>query len=1091
MHSTCLKDCIRAVPQCVQTTHLETVLGILYRSERDCLVVTDDQQRPIGLVQAFKLLPYLMSPGVSPSNQGSASPQLQQPIVNLGSAVIDPLNILPENLPLEQVWQMLQSPQIPLAVVNARGVLLGLLDPLILLKRWNLPEEMPPHPSHPSPDTKVASALSIPASLVDLLERLPLPLMLQTSTGKIVAQNRAWCSRVGEILDPAWVGQEAAAQLAQIPKSHGDSLPSSQANSESTSLCQLGTEPDTCICICPMKNGSDQVLQFVKIPLVKAMESPPSNWVAVTTTSGAGKPMALQLTSLIRDEDSARQLDPGANATAATTLANNKTVAGKNPSSTPEETLWLVLAQDVTEQHQIARELTAKNADLVQLNRLKDEFLACISHELKTPLTAVLGLSSLLKDRAIGDLNDRQTRYAQLIHQSGRHLMMVVNDILDLTRIETGQLELALETINIAATCERAIDQAKQLQTIEDRSTPSEGDLPDGSQTPSLVRLEIAPGLETLVADDLRLRQMLYNLLSNALKFTDTHGTIGLRVSRWAGWIAFTVWDTGIGIPAEKQHLIFQKFQQLENPLTRRFEGTGLGLVLTQRLARLHGGDVTFTSREGEGSEFTLLLPPCPPQEEASGRSHLASVPPPSPAPGLAHLVYNTPNRLMLIVEAVPQDIDHLNGQLTTLGYPVVIARSGTEALEKARKLQPCIIFLNPLLPLLSGWDVLTLLKADPETRHIPAVVTATCAEREQAYKYQADGFLSMPIQLESLQQTINSLNINRPLEIGAESPQHNLAVLRLKPESATTRHDIAGEVTDLNTLLHSYHYRVLEADDLEQAELLARVWKPKVVLLDSFMDDPLGYLQQLSHYSFLSSLPLITLDRATTLAANQVHGLSAFPCLLDSGLEPTLNSPRATALLQAIQVAAGFAWRPLILAVDISQLEDLLPTPPGQSWGGPLEGLGVAPIVPSPDTLPENTLVNGLSSHQAEWLRVLMQYVQTAGYRGLIGRSWTEVLRQLQHRSADLLLLRWQPTSLTPETLGAIANLERLSNRPPIIVLDQGWQPMGADFLQSVALPEPIRAVATQVLPASTPIAELLEQIKHTLWQRTIYPET
>jgi signal transduction histidine kinase len=117
-----------------------------------------------------------------------------------------------------------------------------------------------------------------------------------------------------------------------------------------------------------------------------------------------------------------------------------------------------------------------------------------------------------------------------------------------------------------------------------------------------------------IVADELRLRQMLMHLLSNALKFTDAGGEIGLTVNRWDGWIAFTVWDTGIGIPPEKQHLIFQKFQQLEQPLTRRFEGTGLGLVLTQGLARLHGGDVSFISKPDEGSQFTLLLPPCPVQ---------------------------------------------------------------------------------------------------------------------------------------------------------------------------------------------------------------------------------------------------------------------------------------------------------------------------------------------------------------------------------------------------------------------------------------------------------------------------------------------
>ncbi|NJR50013.1 MAG: HAMP domain-containing histidine kinase [Leptolyngbyaceae cyanobacterium CSU_1_3] len=328
--------------------------------------------------------------------------------------------------------------------------------------------------------------------------------------------------------------------------------------------------------------------------------------------------------------------------------------------SPEEESLWLVLAQDVTEQQQLARELTAKNADLVQLNRLKDEFLACISHELRTPLTAVLGLSSLLKDQLSNGLNERQIRYAQLIYRSGRHLMAIVNDILDLTRMETGQLELTLEAVNVPSVCDRAFEQAQKMRSEE--AKPERGQEAAPLSAPAFT-LDIEAGLETLVADEMRLRQMLVNLLSNALKFTEPDGRIGLRVSLWEGWVTFTVWDTGTGIPAEKQHLIFQKFQQLENPLTRRFEGAGLGLVLTQRLARLHGGDVSFVSREGLGSQFTILLPPTHPQPTiALGTSPIQAC--------------RTPNhnRLVLVVEAVVRSIEHLSEQLFELGYRVVIA---------------------------------------------------------------------------------------------------------------------------------------------------------------------------------------------------------------------------------------------------------------------------------------------------------------------------------------------------------------------------------------------------------------------------------
>jgi histidine kinase (EC 2.7.13.3) len=242
-------------------------------------------------------------------------------------------------------------------------------------------------------------------------------------------------------------------------------------------------------------------------------------------------------------------------------------------------------------------------------------------------------LSSLLKDNLIGVLNDRQSRYAHLIYQSGRQLMFIVNDILDLTRLETGQLELFPESVDITAVCNEAFAQVKQLDLPDDNpriiSLKNSVSSPPESADKIEFILEIEPGLSFLIADKLRLCQMLVNLLSNALKFTDTDGKIGLKVNVWDGSIAFTVWDNGIGIPADKQHLIFQKFQQLKSPLTHRFQGTGLGLVLTQGLARLHGGDVSFISSECQGSQFTLLLPLYPPGNSREELAEYAAVKPP------------------------------------------------------------------------------------------------------------------------------------------------------------------------------------------------------------------------------------------------------------------------------------------------------------------------------------------------------------------------------------------------------------------------------------------------------------------------------
>lgn len=996
--------------------------------------------------------------------------------------------------------------------------------------RLNQPEAPLGQSAFPS-DSIAAAELTPLSPLLELLERLPLPLMLQTHSGQLVAQNTCWQQQVGELLDPNGVRQEAAALLEtstagserddfslpsepRVPAGSPTSAPKSDGLSQSAmyaadvaaaeagesvikaGVCHLGAQPNTCVCICSLKNGQEQVLQFVKIPIGNlsiqqpaplqaevALERVPELSLTMATAPATLAESALipqfRLATLSAGSErlplvkqATSQIDP---AQPRAAIEQNALLKGADAVPVAEP-LWLILAQDVTQQQQLARELTAKNADLIQLNRLKDEFLACISHELRTPLTAVLGLSSLLKDQTLGELNPRQVHYAQLIYQSGRHLMAVVNDILDLTRMETGQLELVPEPVDIATVCNRALEQAKQLRLLDDKQAAEA----DGSQLPEF-SLEIEVGLEFLVADELRLRQMLVHLLSNAIKFTEADLQFGLKVGRWGGWIAFTVWDTGIGIPTEKQHLIFQKFQQLENPLTRRFEGTGLGLVLTQRLARLHGGDVTFISKEGQGSQFTILLPPSPPGQKALTQGEQGSDQP-VPYPGgrvpvrsqrdphgaaeasTAQTAAQTStltakrNRLVLIVEAVPQFIDTLSNHLASLGFRVVIARSGTEAVEKARRLQPCIIFLNPVLPLLSGWDVLTLLKSTPETRQIPVVVTSTKVDEEQAHRSQADGLLSLPIQAKALRQMMRRL-VMEPQKV--ESPSRTptvLTVLRLSPGTwSASSYPIP--TADLNQLLHSHHYRVLEADDLEQAELLARVWKPNVVLLDGTPINPVSYFHQFGQHTFLASLPLVTLDPEATQAANQVMGLLVFPCLSTPEARWSGDAdPETFALLQVIEVAAGYAWRPSILAWDTAALSQIATDSPGASSAA----IGAAP-------------------EETDWLQALNQYLQTAGFRGVIGRSWQEVLQQAQSETADLLLICWTESTPHATTLQMLSVLQQVTPRPPILVLDHRSYDRTPEA-PVPALPVVLQKLALKILPASLAMDDLLAEMHQAL---------
>ncbi|WP_059001966.1 ATP-binding protein [Leptolyngbya sp. NIES-2104] len=973
-----IREFVESAPVCLQSATLAEVIELMGQYRSDRLVFVNERQFPIGILHAHSLLAHVRSEEIDLKLFVEALPTIDDSIDLLEIEFSNPM----------RYW----------AVIDRAARFVGLVDSFAV-RSWsefiqaNFPKPLKQSSEslwHRAKAETCAELERVPvklnrlrlqfaeagyvnsqepkydrkSTLVQFLEHLPLPLMLQTRSGEVIAQNRVWEEQLGDVVDPAWLQRDAAAFLEYVTPSQ------ISMKSVASNFCEVGATPNTCVCVCPLKSGQERILQFAKIPL--------------------GDLLSDETDLMFR-------------------LASFEQGTTKFHQSS-EESIWLVLAQDVTEQQQLSRELAAKNADLVQLNRLKDEFLACISHELRTPLTAVLGLSSLLKDQLSGSLTDRQVRYAQLIHRSGRHLMSIVNDILDLTRIETGQIELTLYSVSVKSVCERAIEQARQL-CLEEQNPETRTNL-EATEGLAHCTLEIEAGLEALVADELRLRQMLVHLLSNALKFTDSSGRIGMRVNRWEGWIAFTVWDTGIGISAEKQHLIFQKFQQLENPMTRRFEGAGLGLVLTQRLARLHGGDVSFVSRENQGSEFTLLIPPTHPQPT----SRIAN----------SRVKTSTDNRLVLVVEAVVKSIELLSDQLAELGYRVVIARSGTEAIEKARRLQPCSVFLNPLLPTLSGWDVLTLLKAEPETKDIPIIVTGTRGDREQAQRNQADGFLAFPIVQKSLKQVLTQLTPDEQSEISiAEPDAQTLVILRLSPTRYGELQRLGTPTeADLNALLHSHNYRVVEADDLDQAELLAQVWKPNIVLLDAAVPDPIGYLKLLGDCSFLASLPLVTLDPVTTQAANQVPGLSVFPCLAPV-------SETSEALLQVIQVAAGFAWRPLVLAIDSSKLY-------------------------SPD------------AKRSDWLQAAMQYLQTAGFRGMMGRSWQDVLQKLDTQSIDLLL--FHASDLDQASLSQISTLKRFRDQVAIVIINH--QPENTPLLEPIA---------TAVLPPM-PMEELLDRMNHIL---------
>ncbi|MCY7407782.1 MAG: PAS domain-containing sensor histidine kinase [Alkalinema sp. CAN_BIN05] len=263
--------------------------------------------------------------------------------------------------------------------------------------------------------------------------------------------------------------------------------------------------------------------------------------------------------------------------------------------STPDrdDMLWLWRIQDLTQQRQQEANWLEQTAVLERSSRHMSEFLSNMSHELRTPLTSILGFSSMLKQKIFGELNEKQHVYVQHIHQSGQYLLALINDILDLSKIEAGHLLLEKTSISIAVICGESIEPVQQQAQMRQ----------------IIIRCHLDSDLKTLWAEDIRVRQMLLNLLSNAVKFSEEGGVIEVRTTEKDGMLCIAVKDNGIGIAPEKHHLIFKPFQQVDESIARRRQGTGLGLALTKHLAELHGGTVTFESAINQGSCFVLKLP--------------------------------------------------------------------------------------------------------------------------------------------------------------------------------------------------------------------------------------------------------------------------------------------------------------------------------------------------------------------------------------------------------------------------------------------------------------------------------------------------
>ena len=369
------------------------------------------------------------------------------------------------------------------------------------------------------------------------------------------------------------------------------------------------------------------------------------------------------------------------------------------------------------------QQLELRNREVERANRLKSEFLASMSHELRTPLHTIIGFSELLSEEMEGPLNEKQKRFMNHIHQDSLHLLELINEVLDLSKIEAGRLELRPETFDLIGAVDEALSSAKALGAPKSISIESH-----------------VPGGIALYADRIRVKEILYNLLSNAVKFTPDSGKIWIEATLGADAVTIAIIDTGVGIPADEHESIFDKFYQVGSTTKGVREGTGLGLAITRRLVEQHGGMIWVESETGKGSRFSFSLP------------LVAS----------AAVLPHREKPLVLIIEDDLAARELLVSYLEPHGYQAAVAVSSDDALRQAVELHPDAITLDLVMPGKSGWKLLHELRHLPQTSSIPILVISVLDEETSVLAMGASAYLTKPLKkdvfLKELEQHVPRL---------------------------------------------------------------------------------------------------------------------------------------------------------------------------------------------------------------------------------------------------------------------------------------------------------------------------------------------